>query len=151
MATRALSSRRGFHAQRTKAVSPMLLAIDAGNTNVVFGLFNSQTDAPLGIWRMASRRDRTADEWFSLLVPLFASQSASPNSLTGAIISSVMPSISDSLVQAMETNIQVTPSVVSVDLDLGIVVGTDMPRETGTDRIVNCAEAFARFGGPTIV
>jgi type III pantothenate kinase len=129
----------------------MLLAIDAGNTNVVFGLFGSQTDAPLTIWRMASRRDRTADEWFSLLVPLLASRSETPASLTGAIVSSVVPSISDSLVQAMETRFDVTPLVVSVDLDLGIVVGTDLPRETGTDRIVNCTEAFARFGGPTIV
>lgn len=129
----------------------MLLAIDAGNTNVVFGLFRSETDTPVVTWRLASRRDRTADEWFALLTPLLASQSAGPNSITGAIVSSVVPSISDSLVLAMETRFDVAAMVVSVDLDLGITVRTDVPRETGTDRIVNCAAAFARFGGPTIV
>ena len=41
--------------------------------------------------------------------------------------------------------------VVGPALELGITVGTEAPNETGTDRIANCAAAFARFGGPTIV
>jgi type III pantothenate kinase len=129
----------------------MLLAIDAGNTNVVFGLFSSENVEPIASWRMASRRDRTADEWFSLLTPLLANQFDGSKTVSGAIISSVVPSISDSLVLAMEARFYVAPLIVSVDLDLGITVKTDVPRETGTDRIVTCAEAFARFGGPTIV
>lgn len=129
----------------------MLLAIDAGNTNVVFGLFGADTEGPVATWRMASRRDRTADEWYSLLSPLLAQHRPGSQSITGAIISSVVPSICESLVLALTSRFEVAPLVVSVDLDLGIAVKTDIPRETGTDRIVNCAEAFARFGGPTIV
>jgi type III pantothenate kinase len=41
--------------------------------------------------------------------------------------------------------------MVSSDLSLGIQVRTDAPHETGTDRIANCAAAYARFGGPVIV
>lgn len=127
------------------------MAIDAGNTNVVFGLFAPDSDAPVAVWRMASQRDRTSDEWFSLLTPLVAAERLTIDALDGVVISSVVPAISDSLTRMATTHLALRPVVVSIDLDLGIRVATDVPAETGTDRIVNCAEAFARFGGPTIV
>lgn len=129
----------------------MLLAIDVGNTNAVFGLFADDAPEPAAVWRLTSRRDRTADEWFALLVPLFAAGSISTDRVDSVVLSTVVPAIGQTLIRLASERFGIEMLVVRPDLDLGITVGTDVPGETGTDRVVNCAAAFARFGGPTIV
>jgi type III pantothenate kinase len=129
----------------------MLLAIDVGNTIAVFGLFVAGDPGPAAIWRLTSRRDRTDDEWFALLTPLFAASGFAPKDVEGVVLSTVVPAIGTALVRACRARLGVEPLVVGPGLDLGITVRTEAPNETGTDRIANCAAAFARFGGPTIV
>jgi type III pantothenate kinase len=129
----------------------MLLAIDVGNTNAVFGL-SAANDVPFrAVWRLASDRNRTADEWRALLTPLFASVGPEGNAVDGVALSSVVPAITSALVGFARSVFAVEPLVVGPHLDLGIGVRTDSPGETGSDRIVNAAAAYARFGGPTIV
>jgi type III pantothenate kinase len=129
----------------------MLLAIDVGNTNAVFGVFGPDASEATTIWRLTSRRDRTDDEWFALLRSLLAETDLDAGSIDAVVLSSVVPAIGEALVRTMRRRFGVEPLVVGPHLDLGIVVGTEAPDETGTDRIANCAAAFARFGGPTIV
>jgi type III pantothenate kinase len=129
----------------------VLLAIDVGNTNTVFGLFRPGDSPPPEIWRLPSRRDRTDDEWFALLSPLLVAGGFDSADVGAAVLSSVVPAIGDALIRLVRERFGVEPLVIGPELDLGIVVRTDAPHETGTDRIVNCATAFARFGGPTIV
>jgi type III pantothenate kinase len=129
----------------------MLLAIDVGNTNAVFGLYVGDEADPAAIWRLASQRERTDDEWFALLVPLFEASGLRPQEVTGVVLSTVVPAIGSALARASRTRLGLEPVVVGPGLDLGITVRTEVPAETGTDRIANCAAAFARFGGPTIV
>jgi type III pantothenate kinase len=129
----------------------MLLAIDVGNTNAVFGLFGPDAGEAVAVWRLTSRRDRTDDEWFALLRPLIATSDTGAESVDAVVLSSVVPAIGEMVVRMVRKRFGIEPLVVGSDLDLGIVVRTDAPHETGTDRIANCAAAFARFGGPTIV
>jgi type III pantothenate kinase len=129
----------------------MLLVADVGNTNAVFGLFLADDTEIRAIWRLPSRRDRTADEWFALLSPLVANQGIETRSIGAVALSSVVPSIADHLTRLCRERLGIEPLVVHAGLDLGIAIKTDSPRETGTDRIVNAAADFARFGGPTIV
>jgi type III pantothenate kinase len=129
----------------------MLLAIDVGNTNAVFGVFGPEASDATAIWRLTSRRDRTDDEWFALLHPLLAEKDLDARSIDAVVLSSVVPAIGEALTRTARKRFGVEPLVVGPRLDLGIVVRTDAPLETGTDRIANCAAAFARFGGPTIV
>jgi type III pantothenate kinase len=129
----------------------MLLAIDVGNTTTVFGLYLGDHAEPATIWRLASRRDRTVDEWFALLKPLFEASGHDPKDVRGVVVSTVVPAIGTVLARASRDRLKVEPLVVGATLDLGITVRTEAPGETGTDRIANCAAAFARFGGPTIV
>ncbi|HKG25480.1 MAG TPA: type III pantothenate kinase [Thermomicrobiales bacterium] len=129
----------------------MLLGIDGGNTNAVFGLFAGDASETTAIWRLTSRRDRTADEWYALLAPLFVAGGLRPDSVDAVVLSSVVPAIGDALIRTARERFGVEPLVVGPALDLGITVRTDVPNETGTDRITNCAAAFARFGGPTII
>ncbi len=129
----------------------MLLAIDVGNTNTVFGLYVADDPEPAAIWRLTSRLDRTDDEWFALLTPLLADGGFEPRDINGVVMSSVVPAIGSALARLSCTRLDLDPLVVGPELDLGITVRTEAPNETGTDRIANCAAAFARFGGPTIV
>lgn len=129
----------------------MLLAIDVGNTNAVFGLFGADASEATVVWRLTSRRDRTDDEWFALLRPLLTERDIGAAGIDAVVVSSVVPAIGEALVQLSRRRFGVEPLVVSPLLDLGIVVRTEVPQETGTDRIANCAAAYARFGGPTIV
>jgi type III pantothenate kinase len=129
----------------------MLLAIDVGNTNAVFGVYVGEDAEPAAIWRLAAQRDRTDDEWFALLSPLFGAGGFEREDVTGVVLSSVVPAIGTALSRACRARLRLEPLVVGPELDLGISIRTDVPNETGTDRIANCAAAYARFGGPTIV
>ncbi len=131
----------------------MLLMIDVGNTNTVFGV-NSLADESKRVftsWRVASSRERMADEWYALVHPLLESRSIDPAAFYGAIISSVVPAITVALRELLDRHFGITPLIVSHKLDLGISIKTDNPEEVGTDRLVNSAVAFAMFGGPVIV
>jgi type III pantothenate kinase len=129
----------------------MLLVVDVGNTNAVFGVYRSSSADLAKIWRLTSRRDRTADEWFALLQPLLVSRDGDRPRPEAMVVSSVVPAITTALERFAHDHLNVDPLIVRHDLDLGIRVCTAVPAETGTDRIVNAAAAFARFGGPTIV
>src|SRR4051812_41910408 len=111
----------------------MLLAIDVGNTNAVFGLYAADEPEPVAIWRLTSRRDRTDDEWFALLAPLFEAAYLKPSDVDGVVLSSVVPVIGDALSHASRARFKTDPLLVSSTLDLGIAVRTDAPSETGTD------------------
>jgi type III pantothenate kinase len=129
----------------------MLLAIDVGNTHAVFGLFGPDAAEAAAVWRLTSRRDRTDDEWFALLGLLMSASGVGAGSVDAVVLSSVVPPIGEMLVRMAQRRFGVRALVVGPELDLGIAVRTEVPRETGTDRIANCAAAFARFGGPTVI
>lgn len=128
-----------------------ILAVDVGNSNTVFGFARRDLEEISPIWRLASRRDRPADEWFSLLVPLLSQSASTHLPIEGMILSSVVPAITTSLTRFARRHLQVEPLIVNAGLELGITVQTERPFETGSDRIANCVAAYARFGGPTVV
>lgn len=129
----------------------LLLAIDVGNTSSVFGLYDLASDQIITSWQIATRRDRMPDEWFSMLVPLFQEAGAAIREVSAAIISSVVPPLTDSMTAMVRQRLQLDPIIVGPDLDLGIGIHADNPRELGADRIVNTIAAFDRYGGPAIV
>src|SRR5579884_1144982 len=129
----------------------MLLAMDVGNTNTVFGLYEVESGRLVASWRAATRRDRMPDEWYALLAPLFAAAGHNPAEVTAVIISSVVPALTTWLTRMSRDRLGVEPVIVGVDLDLGVRVRTDNPREVGADRLVNAVAAFDRYGGPAIV
>lgn len=129
----------------------MLLVVDVGNTNTVFGVYDLQSDALRTTVRAATRRDRMPDEWFAILAPVLASDSIDPRSIEAMVISSVVPSVARWLSAMSQERLRVTPIVVSVDLDLGLPIDMDDPREVGADRLVNSIAAIHRYGAPVIV
>jgi type III pantothenate kinase len=130
----------------------MLLAVDIGNTNTAFGLARATNDAEMAAsWRLASVRDRTGDEWFSLLSPLLTAAGFGAGDIDGMIVSSVVPAIGSAVKDFGRRCLGIDPIFVGSHLDLGIRLDVDNPTEVGSDRLVNCAYAFNRLGGPLIV
>lgn len=128
----------------------MLLAIDAGNTNIVFAVFEGE--AIKGQWRCSTSTERTADELGVWLNNLFALADIPRDAISGAIIASVVPAAEFSLKSLCRRYFKVEPMVVgdpSVDLNMKIVM--DRPSEVGADRLVNAVAAHKLFGGPLVV
>jgi type III pantothenate kinase len=121
-----------------------VLVVDAGNTNVVLGVYRG--DQLVHSWRLATARERTSDEYGILAKQLMGSIE-----LEGAIVASVVPPLNHSLASMIEKYFGVAALFVEPGVKTGIAVHTDNPLEVGADRIANCAAAHAMFGGPTII
>jgi type III pantothenate kinase len=127
----------------------MLLALDAGNTNITIGVFEGA--ALTTRWRLRTIHEQTADEWGILMRNLFALSPLDLGQVDGIIIASVVPPL-DSTLAAMARHYFHTEAVfVTPDTDLGIRVLYDNPREVGADRVVNGVAAFHKYGGPCVV
>lgn len=122
----------------------MLLAVDAGNTQTVFGLFE---DGDLGEhWRVATERDRTGDELGVLLSGLL-----DLDSVDGICLSSTVPPLVQAYEDFAERWAHAPVLVVGPGARTGIPIRYDDPREVGPDRIANAVAALERYGAPAIV
>lgn len=130
-------------------MSSMLLAIDIGNTNVVAGVFEGPT--LLSHWRLATDPKKTADEYGVLCLSLMARTGRVPEHITGAIISSVVPALTETFESMVETSFGCTPITVSSDLETGLTLKYLNPKEIGSDRIVNAAAAYEKFRRDLII
>jgi type III pantothenate kinase len=127
----------------------MLLAVDIGNTNTVFGLFDGETLRT--DWRFETRVDRTGDEHAALLLGLFELVGLKFTDVTAGIISSVVPPATAPLERFFRRFTQVTPLVVGPGIKSGMPILYENPREVGADRIVNAVAAYARYPQGAIV
>jgi type III pantothenate kinase len=128
----------------------MLLAIDCGNTNVVFAVYDN--DELRGQWRAATKTERTSDEYGIWLLELMERDGLKPERVTHAIIASVVPGKNFDLGRLCEKYFNCTPRFIGdVGLDLGTKIRIDNPREVGADRVINSIAAHAAYGGPLIV
>ncbi|MDE2184838.1 MAG: type III pantothenate kinase [Alphaproteobacteria bacterium] len=128
----------------------MLLAIDAGNTNIVFAVHDGTTFR--GEWRAVTKTTRTADEIAVLLQPLLTLSGLGFADLDAAIVSSVVPAGLFDLRLFCRRYLKVEPLVVGEPgLELGVKVLIDRPQAVGADRLVNTVAAHERYQGPLIV
>jgi type III pantothenate kinase len=128
----------------------MLLAIEVGNTNTSLGLFDGDGQLAAS-FRISTERERMPDEWYAMLATLLATAGMSIVDVDGAIVSSVVPSVTTWFVEMCRRRLGVEPVVVSGELDVGLVLDVEEPRQLGADRIVDCVAAIACFGAPAIV
>ena len=129
----------------------MLLAINSGNTNASFAVYDG--DDQRGRWRISTDPRRTADEYGVWLRHLMDLQSLSPDSIDGAIIASVVPAALFNL-KALVRRFFKCEALVIGDSDgnhLGIKANIERPSEAGADRLVNSYAAHRKYGGPAIV
>lgn len=127
----------------------MLLAVDIGNTNAVFGLYDGAQ--LVRTFRISTQRTKTADEHGVLLHQLLTLHGHRSADVHAAILASVVPPLTDVMADAIAHAVGKSPVIVGPDSDTGITVRYDNPREVGADRIVNAVAAFDRFHGGVIV
>jgi type III pantothenate kinase len=127
----------------------MLLAIDLGNTTTVIGVFSDQE--LVKHWRISTRWPQTADELGVMFQQLLNSEANCASRIDSAIISSVVPPLTDSMASMCKRYFKVKPLLVDASLDLGLIIGCDNPPEVGADRLVNAVAAYERYGGPLII
>lgn len=127
----------------------MLLAIDVGNTNIKYGVYNE--DKLIASFRVSSRLSRTADEYGSVLVNLLANSGVSKQDINGVIISSVIPSLNYTICHMCEYFFNITPLMIGPGVKTGLNIKADNPKEVGADIIVNSVSAFKKYGGPVVV
>jgi len=112
----------------------MLLALDAGNTNITIGVFRN--GVLVSRWRLRTVHEQTADEWGILLRNLFSLAGLDFSIIDGVIISSVVPPLDASLSEMSRQYFHREPLFVTSDTDTGLSIRYDNPREVGADRIV---------------
>jgi type III pantothenate kinase len=127
----------------------MLLALDAGNTNVTIGVFEGARIVTK--WRLRTDRDQTADEWGILMRNLFSLEGLNLAQVDGFIVSSVVPIINAPLKQMALRYFNTNALFVGSSTNTGLENLYDNPREVGADRLVNASAAFHKYGGPCVV
>ena len=126
----------------------MLLAIDQGNTNTVFGVFDGEDLTK--DWRLSTQKERTVDEYGALLRSLFDLDKLDPDAIDRVIVSSVVPPLDPVLAQMVRRYFSVEAIFASPE-NAGIPVLYDDPGEVGADRIVNAVAVLERYGSPAII
>lgn len=127
----------------------MLLAVDVGNTNVTFGLFEGES--LVADWRVTAHRERTADEMAVELRQLFELRGYDLSVVDGVVISSVVPTLNPALVEASRRYLKCEPVMVGTGVKTSVRVRYENPRDVGADRIANALAAYTKYGGPVVV
>jgi type III pantothenate kinase len=128
----------------------MLLAVDMGNTNVVFALF--EEGEIRARWRIATDPRRTGDEYAVWLSQLMAIEGIERSAITAMIVSNVVPRARHNLEVLAEKYFRVAPLFAGEgEATWGIAIDVDEPGSLGSDRAVNAIAAHAKHGGDLIV
>ena len=128
----------------------MLLAIDAGNTNIVFAI--CEGDEIRVQWRTTTKVSHTADEYAVWLAQLLKLEGLAFADLTETIIATVVPAALFDLRDFCRRYLKCEPLLVGApEVDLGIGINTDRPTAVGADRLANAVAAHDRYSGAVIV
>jgi type III pantothenate kinase len=130
-------------------VNEMLLAIDVGNTNIVFGVYEGKK--LINDWRISTDRNKTSDEYGILFEQILKYHGLYPKDVDDVIISSVVPPIMHTLITMSIKYFGKKPMLIEPGIKTGINIKYDDPRELGADRIVNAVAAYSKYGGPLII
>ena len=122
----------------------MLLTADIGNTNITLGLY--EKGRYINEFRLASDKDLSGEEYEILLKSLFKDYS-----IDGCVIASVVEELNIKFKRAVDNVFRIKSVFVASDINLGIKVKTDNPREVGADRLANAVAAANLYKGAVIV
>jgi type III pantothenate kinase len=126
----------------------VLLAIDVSNTTIKAGVFRGEE--LVADWRFSTERSRLADEYGMLLLSLFQAGGIAPADVQGVSISCVVPPLKSVFEQMSRRYLKVDPLLVGPQVEMGLRLAIDNPKEVGADRIVNTLATHRLYGGPAI-
>ncbi len=121
----------------------MLFTVDIGNTNIVFGIFKDREI--INHWRIGTDKDKTSDEYGVLFRNLLQINGIDLESITGAVVSCVVPTLLEVVLRTLRFYFKVDPIVVGPGIKTGMPILYHNPKEVGADRIVNAIAAFEEY------
>ena len=116
-----------------------MIAIDIGNTETTVGIGNKDG---WNSYRFTTRDANTSDELLVLFNSTFELDIETKNQISGSIICSVVPQVTNNMVKAIEKYLESTPTVVGPGVKTGLKVNIDNPKELGPDRIANSVAGY---------
>ena len=125
----------------------MLMAIDVGNTNMVFGLLDGER--LVGSFRLMTDANRTSDEIGLTVCEYFRRFDLTMDQVTDIIIASVVPQVMYTLTSAIIKYFGKKPIIIDEDVSTGIRYQGD--DRLGADRSVSCVAAMEKYGKPLVV
>ncbi len=127
----------------------MILALDVGNTNIVFGCIEDGKIQFEG--RIATDRAKTEMELAVMLKSILDIQNINPTDFEGAVISSVVPPIDAALARAVKLVCGFEPYVINAKSNHGLIIEIDRPETLGNDLITGAVAALAEYKPPLII
>lgn len=129
-------------------MTDLLLVVNVGNTQIKLGAFRG--DALLGTVRLATRRDRTADEYGLLIADLLRHRGIDPAEIAAIALCSVVPPLMVTLEEAFRDQFGLRPFVITPETRTGLRLRYDNPSGIGADRLADAVAAYRLYGGPVI-
>ena len=127
----------------------MLLVIDAGNTNIVLGIYDGEQ--LLRNWRISTDKSKSTDEYGILFNNLLVLTGIGLANITDIIISSVVPTLTGVLERLSRDYFGIKPHLVGPGIRTGMPIHYDNPKEVGADRIVNAVAGYEKFKASLII
>jgi type III pantothenate kinase len=127
----------------------MLLATDIGNTSIAFGVYKNRE--LVAHFRLGTIKGRGVDEYTVFLTSLLASKGIVLGDIKSVIISSVVPPVLEIIKEVSKESFGINPLLVGENVDSGIQVLYDNPKEVGADRIVNAVAGYDKYHQSLII
>lgn len=127
----------------------MVLLLDLGNTNLYVGVIKD--GIIIKEFRNHTDFNRSSDEYYQVLYSFLSSSRLNPNEFDGAILSSVIPSLSGTIKLAAEKLIKKPCMVVGKGVKTGLNIKIDNPSELGADLVCDCVGGLAKYPSPMII
>ena len=127
----------------------MILAIDIGNTNIVLGCCRGEEI--LFRERLSTVHTSTVLEYAAMLKTAFEMNVISPDGIHGAILSSVVPTVTATMKAAVEKYTHITPLIVGPGIKTGLKIQIDNPAQLGSDMVVAAVAGVQRYPLPQIL
>lgn len=127
----------------------MILTVDIGNTNIALGGFEGEE--PLFVVRISTEAKKTADEYASKILSVLGVHKVEAQTISGAIISSVVPPLNGVMKEAVRIIWGIDPLVVGPGIKTGINIHCDTPSSVGADLICAAVAAQSIYGRASLI
>lgn len=124
----------------------MILLVDIGNSNIVFGVCDDITNKVLKNYRLKSFTDKTTDEYFMLFKNLIPEEK-----FESVVISSVVPIVTSALKKMFEKYFNISPIILGPGIKTGVMLKADDPRSVGADMICDVAGAMVHANESIVI
>lgn len=128
----------------------MLLAVDIGNTNIVFGCVDENDNVKL-FERISTNHNATSSEYAVLIKTLLEMNGYSTDNISDAIMSSVVPSVTNTVKEAVKKLFHTDIMVAGPGVKTGLNILIDNPAQLGSDQAVDAVAAIKEYPVPLIV